>query len=179
MDSTILIPQGGGVVGFDITLVHGCGVEFALDDNVRLGETLLDVPQFVTDVYGDVAGPFRLLAELLGLQVLVQKGGAVAHRLRRRKRARENLVIDLDEARGLLGDVRAGRRDRGNRMPPVQSLAARPGCFRGCTSAASRPLRGPPCDRLIPEDRAAVTIALTPGSDSALRVSIDRMRACA
>jgi hypothetical protein len=47
------------------------------------------------------------------------------HRRLRGHHRRERFVIDLDEAQRLLGDMRTGRGDRGDRMAVVQHLAAR------------------------------------------------------
>ena len=47
-------PLGGGDVGLDVALVHGLGLELALDDDVGLGEALLDIADRVLDVSGNI-----------------------------------------------------------------------------------------------------------------------------
>ena len=52
-------------------------------------------------------------------------GAFGAHRVLDRHYRRQYLVVDLDQAQRLFGDMRAGRGDGGHRMAVVQRFAAR------------------------------------------------------
>ena len=106
----------------DVTLVHGRGPEVPLDDDLRLGEPLLDVAFFEDQVRSDIARLARLLARRIGEQVFVQERRARPHRLANVHHRRQQLVIDLDEPDRLRGDVRARRRDRGEGVTAVERL---------------------------------------------------------
>ena len=108
--------------------MHGGRVELALDYDVRLGESLLQVAALVLDVESDVrrgvGGLVRVVevGRILGVQVVEQYGRALGHALGGRGHRGQHLVVDLDQPERLLGDVRVGRRDAGHRMAPVQGL---------------------------------------------------------
>ena len=118
----VLVPERRRIVRLDVALVDRLGVELALDDDVRLGEALLDVALDVLEVLGEVAQRVGLLPELRRLQVVVEQGSAVLHPLRGGQDGRQDLVPDVDQGQRLLRDVRARRRDSGDGVSAVERL---------------------------------------------------------
>ena len=111
------------VVRLDIPLMHHRGLEAALDHEVGLAEAVFDVTALELDMGGDVGllvGAVFLVAERRQ-----QDRRARRHRVLDRHHRRQHLVVNLDEAQRLLGDMRAGRGDGGDRMAVVEHLAAR------------------------------------------------------
>ena len=89
----------------DVALVHGLGVEGALDHEIGLGEARRDVADRELDPLGDVGGLVRRRLDACGEQVLVQQRRVVRHRLDDVDHVRQRLVLDLDQLERLLGDV--------------------------------------------------------------------------
>ena len=98
-------PEGGGVVGFDVALVDGGGAEVAFHDQVGGGEAGVDVAFFQDDVLGDVARGVGEGAGGLHAQVGVQDGRARGAGGFGVEDGVENLVLDVDQAQGLGGDM--------------------------------------------------------------------------
>ena len=124
-NAPVVVPVHSAVVRLEIALVYGGGLELALHDDVRLRKALLRVPQPVLKVLRYVADPTRLLAELLGLDVVVKQRGRLLHRLPNVRHRRKYLVVDLDELGRLLRHVLIDRGYRGYRLAPEDDL--RPG----------------------------------------------------
>ena len=89
----------------DVALVHGLGVELALDHDVGLGEALLHVAERELDPLGDVRGLGRRRLDARGDHVLVQQRRAALHRLDHVDHVRQDLVVDLDQLQRLPGDA--------------------------------------------------------------------------
>ena len=90
-----------------------------------------------------------------------------------RHHRRQNFVLDFDQAQRFFGDMRAGRGDGGDRVAVVEDLVVREDVHRQ-VRRVDRHLAG--LLELVlglRADPAEVTIALTPGSASALSMLID------
>ena len=124
-DVAFLVPEGRGVVGLDVALVHGGGVELALDHQVGLLEAFRHVAQGEAVVAGDVALGVRLLAQRGGGQAVVQLRRVFPHGLGGRQHRRQHFVFHLDEAHRLLGDVHVDGRHRGDGVAAVQRFFLR------------------------------------------------------
>ena len=117
-------------MGLDVSLVDGFGLEFPLDDGVRLAESLLEIASFELDKAGDVALHAGVLAanealrNLPGGQVVVEQRSVGFHGVDRGQHNRERLVVDLDQLKRLFGDVRAGGGHGGDGMALVEHLVA-------------------------------------------------------
>ena len=120
----VRVPEGGGVLRFDVALVHRSSVEFAFDHVIGLREALVHVALFVAEPIGDVAVLVGFFAELGGGQVFVQQRGVVFHGVEHVGTGRQNLVVDLDQRGGLLCDVRRIGGDAGDGVAAEQRLGA-------------------------------------------------------
>ena len=127
----VLLPHRRRGVRLDVALVRHRGAELALDDDLRLGEARLGVAERHYQVLGDVGllvgrlvalGVVGGLRQLLGAQVGVQHRGGVGHRLLHVQHRGQLLVLDLDQVEGVLGDVRVGRADGGDRVAAEDQL---------------------------------------------------------
>ena len=72
-------------VRLDIALMHGLGLEAALDDDLGRGEAGFDVAQLVLELAGDVGCRRRTRLGADAAHVLVQDGRARLHAPRRRR----------------------------------------------------------------------------------------------
>ena len=126
----------------DVSLVHGLGLKLALDDDVRFGEPLLDVPHLVLDVAGDIAlhasviTAGETLLPKIGGHVLVEQFGSFGHGLAPGEHRGQYFVIHLYQREGFLGNVRAGGADGGDGVAHVQDLVLRHQVFRNHTGVA-------------------------------------------
>src|SRR5262249_10296091 len=116
---------GGGVVGdaadrFDRAVPLRRALKSILDDDVGLGECLLDVAALDVDDHGDVA-----------LLVVVDERRAGLHRLIGVEDARQLLPVDLDEIERLFGGVAVDRGDGGDFLADVAYLADGEGILIG------------------------------------------------
>ena len=96
------------------------------------------------------------------------------HRRDRVDDRREHLVVDVDQRAGVLGDVAARRRDRGDRLAGEAHAARR----RSRAGGRAR-RRSAVIGSISSAASAPVRTATTPGSAFARDVSIERMRAFA
>ena len=109
----------------DITLVHHHGVELALDDDIGLFEALCDIALLELQAARYIAGlagiraPGEPIDHLPPGERLVEQRAIVLHRLMYREEGFEELVVHLDEAQGLLGDMWVRGGEGGYRMAPV------------------------------------------------------------
>ena len=109
------VPEGRARVGLDVALVHGRRVELPLHYDVRFGEPLLHVSHLEAEMAGDVARHFRLLAELVGEQVVVEQGGVRLHGVVQGHNRGQFFVIHLYQGGRLIGgvQVKGGHRSHG------------------------------------------------------------------
>ena len=121
-DRPVLLPEDGGVVGLDVTLVNGCGVKLRLDDDIRLGKAFAEVPHLVLVVAGDVALPARILSHGLGGAIFVEQRSPLFHRFAHVDDGRQRLVLHVDQGQRLFGDVRTRRRHCGHCVALVQNF---------------------------------------------------------
>ena len=120
----VRVPVGQGVVGFDVALVdHGGGVG-ALHDQVGRGIAGLDIAFFEDEVLGDVAGLVVEDAAGLGVEVVQDDRGVVAHGFADVQQRRQDFVVDVDEAQGFLGLVHAGGGHGGDDLALIGDAAA-------------------------------------------------------
>ena len=89
-------------------------VEALREDAVSLGERLVDVAALVLDV-----------REVVRLGAVVQERRVGSERLLGVGDGRQGLVLDLDQARGVLRDVAGRRDDAGNRLADEANLLGR------------------------------------------------------
>ena len=124
-DLARLVDTDEAGVGLDVALVHGLGLEAALDDDIGRGKPGVDVTQLVLELAGDVGhgGRTRLGADVA--LVLVQDGRARLHGLVDVDHPGQDLVVDLDQLQRLRRDPGRGRGDRRHGMPGVERLLAR------------------------------------------------------
>ena len=125
LDPAVARPECRGVVRLDIALVHGGGVELALDDDIGLGEALGRVAQRPAEVLGHVADAVRQRAVHLGLQVIVQERRTRSHRVGRGEHGGQHFVIHADQRRGFLGDVRRSSGDGSHGVAAIDRLLIR------------------------------------------------------
>ena len=116
---------GDAGLGLDIALVHGLGVEFALDDDVGLGEPGIDIAHGEFLALQDVGRPVGRRVHPLGHHVLEQDRRIGLDRVHDVDDVGQDLVVDLDQFQRLLGDPFAGRRHRRHRMAVVEGLFPR------------------------------------------------------
>ena len=112
-------------LGLDIALVHGLGVEFALDDEVRLREALLHVALGEIEHLGEVGRLLRRRVDALGDLFLVQQRRVFGHRLHGVDHMRQHLVIDLDQSGRAPRDGVRGSGHGGDRVAVIEHLLAR------------------------------------------------------
>ena len=112
-------------VGLDVSLMHGLGLEAALDDDVGSRKPGVTVAQLVLEGARDVR--CRRRARLGGgvTHVLVQDGRARLQRLVDIDDPGQDLVVDLDQLESCRGDACRRGRDRRHRVAGVQRLLAR------------------------------------------------------
>ena len=113
----------GSDLGLDVTLVHGGGVELALDNDVGLREAPCNIPQLLLAVAGDVAVLARVLAQGSGGEVLVQERSVLLHGLADVDDGAQGFVLHLDQVQRLLGDVRTGCGHGSHGVALVEHLA--------------------------------------------------------
>ena len=106
----------------DVALVDAGRPELALDHDVGLLEALGDVALLEVEVDGDVGRLVSLLAHRVGAHVVVQQRRVVLHRVEHPGDAGQQLVLDLDLRRGLLGDVEVGGGDGRHGVALVEHL---------------------------------------------------------
>ena len=120
------VPQRGRSVRLDVPLVHRRRPKLALDHQVRRRERGRGVPLLIEETAGDVAGTLAdPLAELLGVDILVEDRRVVPHRGQHVQHRRERFVLDADQLRGLLGDVDVVGSDGGDGVTLVEHLLVR------------------------------------------------------
>jgi len=87
-------PEIGGAVGadarhagmrLDIALMRLLGLEGALDDDIGVAETLMDIAMTELAALGDVGRLYRLFLEALGEESVVDQGGRCASSPRRHR----------------------------------------------------------------------------------------------
>ena len=129
-DLALLRTGGDAGLRLDIALVHGLGVEGALDDDVRLGEARLDIAHAKLIALHHIRRPVGADLGIAGLGAL---GAHVAVQDRRIRlhgghgvdHVGQHIVFHLDELQRLLGDGLGGGGDGGDRMALVVDLLLR------------------------------------------------------
>ncbi len=109
----------------DIGLMHGCGLELLFDDVIGLGKAPVEIADREFDPLGDVRGLGRRRLDAAGDHVLEQQWRIGRHCRIDVDDMRQDLVVDLDQRRRLVGGVLVDRRDRGDGMTLVEGLLAR------------------------------------------------------
>ena len=113
-------------MGFDVTLVDHAEGELAVDDQISLGESGVDVANFVEHFGRNIAGLFGGRAVGFGgVEVLDDDRGVRLHRVPDLEDRVEHFVLDVDQLEGLGGDMRVGGRHGGDGVAVVVNLAAR------------------------------------------------------
>ena len=121
-DPVVRVPEPGGDLRLNVSLVHCRRVEFALDNEVRLGKSLFHVSLDLPKVLGNVALSLRRFSHLRCTERLVQDRRSVRHALGRGQDRIEHLVLHLDLVGGLFGDMRTRRGNGGYCMALVERL---------------------------------------------------------
>ena len=121
----VLAGAGDHRVGLDIALMHRLGGEGALDDDIGLGESGLEIAAREGHLLEDVRRRLGRRLHALGEHVVVEHRRVRRHRLAHVDHVRQHLVVDLDQVQRLLGDGLRGRRHRGHGMAVVERLPAR------------------------------------------------------
>ena len=122
----ILAPQRGGVLGLDVALVHRPGTELALDDDIRIRESLFDVAEPVLYVARRIRPGTTLVAEAFRRgDMLVEDGRVWLQRVLDVGDRWEHVVADVDQTQGLLGGVGAGCGHSGDRRVPCTAPCPR------------------------------------------------------
>ena len=125
LDLAVLAVTGDRGLRLDIALMDRLGVEFALDDQIGLGESRLDVAGRELDALGDVRRLFGRGLHPGGDLVLVQQRRVVLHRLDDVDDVRQHLVVDPDQLERLARDRIRGRGDRRHGVAVIERLLAR------------------------------------------------------
>ena len=108
----------------DVTLVHWLGRELALDDDIRLGKSLLQVSARDLHAAGHVRGLLGLRVHALGEHVFVQERRIRRDRLHYILDLRQYVVFDPDLLQGPGRNLRCRRRDGRHRVAVVEHLVA-------------------------------------------------------
>ena len=114
--------MGGGVVGFDITLVDGGGGVFLLHHQVGVSKSFSDVARSVAHMGGNVAGFVSGLSHIVSAHFFVKQRGVGIHRFAYIDDGLQYLVVDLDQRHRSLGDVAAYGRNGSHRMAFEQNF---------------------------------------------------------
>ena len=109
------------VVRLDVSLMDHLGVELAFDDDFGGFETVGHVAALELHVRGDIG---LIVAGLRGAQVRMENRRAGLHRVIDVEHRRQHLVLDFDQAKRLLRDMRRGRGDHRHGMAVVHHLVA-------------------------------------------------------
>ena len=109
----------------DIGLVHRRVGVTPLDDDVGVAEPGVDVALGEVDHLRDVRSVRRLGLDPLGDEIVVQHRCVRSHRLFDVDDVGQDVVGDIDQLAGLLGDRGRGRGDRGNGVAVIEDLVAR------------------------------------------------------
>ncbi len=109
---------------FDIALMHRLGGVATLDDHLGLGEALVDIAALQPIALGDVGRQGRALIQSFRIQMSMQHRRVGGHGRLHIDHVGQDLIGDLDQARGLLGDGGGGGGHRGQGVASVENLAA-------------------------------------------------------
>ncbi len=112
-------------VRLDVALMHGLGLEVALDDDVGSGEAGIAVAELVLERAGDVGGGSRSRLGADVAHVLVQDGRTRLQGLVHVDDPGQHLVVDLDQLEGVGRDFVRYRRHRRDRVTHIERLLAR------------------------------------------------------
>ena len=112
-------------VRLDVALMHGLGLEVALDDDVGSGEAGIAVAELVLERAGDVGGGSRSRLGADAAHVLVQDWGTRLQGLVNVDDPGQHLVVDLDQLEGVGRDSVRYRRHRRDRVTHIERLLAR------------------------------------------------------
>ena len=121
----MFIPARRPRVRLYVALVDGCEFHLPLDHHLGLLESLFDVAHHVSQVGTNVCVRHRL-AKVIAAVVGVNDLGIGAHRLIDFEDGLQLLVLDLDQVGRFLRQVQARRRDRRDRVPPVDHFCRWP-----------------------------------------------------
>ena len=107
----------------DVALVRHRGLELALDDHVGICEACIQVALDELQMRRRVAGVVALGAvHFARVQAVVEQRRAVDHGFADIEDRRQQLVLDVDQLEGVLGDVVVGRGDGCYRVALVEHL---------------------------------------------------------
>ena len=133
-DGVVVVPAGGGRVGFNVALMHLAGVVFPFYDGVGCGEARFRVAQGELEMVGNIgavarfafgpaAGTPRRAGQ--GNQPLVDDGRAGGHGGRGGQRRRQNFVVNVNQRQRFLGQVGRIGGDGGDGVAAVEGLFPR------------------------------------------------------
>ena len=111
--------------------MHGLGGELALDDDVGFPKAFLHVAVLELNAERNVALHLGIVPPLQKSEgrpcghVFMQQGRVGPHRVAESEHRGQHVVFDVDQAERLLGDVGAGRSDRGHGVALIEDLRPR------------------------------------------------------
>ena len=124
-------PVGGGGVRLYVALMDGAGGELALDDYVRLRESVLDVADAELEPVGEIGRSVGVPPSARSAvravhreQALVENRRAVRQRVLGAQNGGQDFVIDVDEVERALGDGGVSGGDGGDGVSDIQRLLA-------------------------------------------------------
>ena len=119
------MPRHAGV-RLDVPLVSGRGPELALNDQIGICESSVEIPAAKLHPARDVGGALRRRAGLAGRdELVVENGRARCDGLIDRFDRRQPLVLDFDPAGRFACEIERGGRDGRHRMTVIEHLAVR------------------------------------------------------
>ena len=118
----VRIPQRRGVLGFDIPLVHSPSSELPLGYHRRRREAFFPLPQHHLGVLRHIALFAALLAQRLGLQILVHQRRILFHGAAHIQHRRQHFVVHLYQFQSRLGHVRTRGGHRRQSVALVEHL---------------------------------------------------------
>ena len=132
-DGVIIVPAGGGRVGFNVALVDLTGVVLPLHDGIRFGEADLKIAGSKLEVVGYIgtvagfalcpaAGTLRRVGE--GYEALMDDGRSRSHGLIGGESGGQHLPVHVNQRQRFLGQMGRIGDNRSDGMTLVQSLLA-------------------------------------------------------
>ena len=114
---------GHGSMGLDIALMHRRGLEAALDNQIGLGKTGLDIANRDIDFLENIGSLGRLRRHAVGEHIGMQNRCIRLHRLFDIDHMRQHLVIDLDQFERGVGDGGTGCGHGGDGVAVIKRFA--------------------------------------------------------
>ena len=121
-DLSIGVVLRGCILRFDVSLVHHGCKELALDNYRSILKTFLDIANLFLIMCRDIAGNITFLPQLIGAHVVEQNRGISLHGFSHIQHRRQHFVLDLNQRRGFLSDMRINRRHGRDGMTEIQNL---------------------------------------------------------